>query len=68
MNSIYPHLSEQLTISGISPDDLATHLNINIDTLCLKMKGLLSWELSEAIDICVLLKSPDVKFLFCTVR
>lgn len=64
MVSAYPILAHELKVCNITDTMLAERLNIPEKTLSLKMKGLLPWKLSEAIEICVVLKNSDIPFLF----
>ena len=60
----FPNLTERLKLCNISQDELAVSLNLSQDVLELKMRGIIPWKLVDAIKICHLLHTDDVKNLF----
>ena len=64
MASLFPNLDHALSVSGITPDVLASELNISKRSLDSKLNGESPWLLSDAVTICRMLHNNDVDFLF----
>lgn len=64
MDFVYPNLYRELRKANISISDLARKLNISDDTAECKIRGEIPWLLPEAVGVCQLLNTSDVKFLF----
>ena len=64
MTSVYPNLSNRLTICDVTYASLALSLNISENAVSLKMSGELPWKLPEVVRICELLRTSDANFLF----
>jgi hypothetical protein len=64
MSFVYPNLCKELDYAGITTSCLAEKLNISEYALRSKLSGNTEWTLTEAINICKILKNTDVHFLF----
>lgn len=64
MSIIYPNLYKKLSEKGISFENLGDMLGVSTEDVCNKMSGMLPWSLAEAVSICKLLHTSDVKKLF----
>lgn len=67
MESIYPNLCSELSKAGISTVELTEVLNTTETVICDKLRGTEPWLLHEAMTVCQLLNTSDVKFLFFTI-
>lgn len=64
MNPIYPKIRPILAQKGISVNEIAVFSGINIAALWLKLWGILPWNLTEVVNICVFLKDSDITKIF----
>ena len=64
MNSLYPNLRRCLSERNISVENLAALTKLDVETVSLKLKGVLDWSLWEVVTLCCHLEEPDVNFLF----
>lgn len=64
MDSIYPNLCTELSKAGICMAEVAEVLNTTETVINDKLRGIEPWLLHEAVTMCRLLNTSDVKFLF----
>lgn len=64
MDLMYPILRQELDRLDISISYLAEALNITEDSVRNKLRGESPWMLSEALNVCKMLRYDDIKLLF----
>ena len=61
---MYINLCNEINRQNVPIRVLADLINVSEDIFMDKLKGLLPWDLSEALKLCCFFKISDVKFLF----
>ena len=64
MYPLYPNLCAEMDKANLNIACLAEKLNIPEQSVIDKLNGTVSWLLGETVIIAVLLKNPDLKFIF----
>lgn len=60
----YPEIQHQLEKAGMSYSDLAEILGITRQGVYRRMHGLAKWTLNDALRVCELFGTSDIRYLF----